>query len=135
MTGGTINLQLTQEEKYARMEYVFLKDAIHHVVQDWDAMQIEYVFLFPAQWMNNVEEGYLQIYVTEAIFIVKCLEMLIEGVKPNPSWPNYPFCIVPTFPKLNKICLPFFKIISNFQCHKVIMGKFPFLPIMIGKRH
>ena len=65
----TINLQLTQEEKYARMEYVFLKDAIHHVVQDgnarieyvflkdalhrvvqdWDAMQIEYVFLFRAQ--------------------------------------------------------------------------------------
>ena len=69
VTGGTINLQLTQEGKYARMEYVFLKDAIHHVVQDWnarieyvflkdaihhvvqdwDAMQIKYVFLFPAQ--------------------------------------------------------------------------------------
>ena len=44
VTGGTINLQLTQEEKYARMEYVFLKDAIHHVVQDGNA-RIEYVFL------------------------------------------------------------------------------------------
>ena len=43
-------------------------------------MQIEYVFLFPAQWMNNVEEGYLQIYVTEATFIVKCLKMLIETI-------------------------------------------------------
>ena len=29
-------------------------DAFHHVVQDWDAMQIEYVFL-DVQGMTNVE--------------------------------------------------------------------------------
>ena len=32
------------EEKYAILEYVFLKVVIHHVVQDCDA-RIEYVFL------------------------------------------------------------------------------------------
>ena len=40
----------------AKIKYVFLKDAIHRVVQDWDAMLTEYVFLFPAHWMNNAGE-------------------------------------------------------------------------------
>ena len=98
-------------------------------------MQIKYVFLFPAQWMNNVEEGYLQIYVTEAIFIVKCLKMLIEGVKTKPIMAQLPFLLVPTSPRLTEFFLLHFYTISIFPCHKVIIDKFPFLPIIIGRRH
>ena len=44
-------------EKIARKEYVLvLRDALHRVVQDWDAMHIRYVFLFPAGGMTSVEE-------------------------------------------------------------------------------
>ena len=55
--------------------------------------------------------------------------------KTKPIMAQLPFLLVPTSPRLTEFFLLHFYTISIFPCHKVIIDKFPFLPIIIGRRH
>ena len=71
--------------KIARKEYVLvLTVAIHRVVQDWDAMHIKSVFLFPAGGMTSVEEeNYAR---KEYVFLKDHFHSQVEWGQEEEAW-------------------------------------------------